>query len=103
MLASLLTSPSDKVVDLDVKRCPDEGNELVDQSGVEPLTSPVRVKQSPIPLPGQTPVFPLQTSTSAVINDHGFSPVRISSDDQMMTWFKDAAVAKGDLTKQKLH
>ncbi len=38
----LLTSRSDTVVDLDEKRRSEQEKELVDQRGVEPLTSPVR-------------------------------------------------------------
>ena len=65
----------------------------VDLRGVEPLTSPVREKQSPIHLPGETLNFPAQTPDSTVINYHELSPVRTSADDQMMTKLRQVAVA----------
>ena len=65
----------------------------VDLRGVEPLTSPVREKQSSIRLPAQTSDFPAQTADSTVINDHELPPVRTSDDDQMMTKLQQVAVA----------
>jgi hypothetical protein len=64
----------------------------VDLRGVEPLTSPVREKQSAIHLPAQTSDFPAQAMDPTVINDHELSPVRTSDDDQMMTKLQNVAV-----------
>ena len=65
----------------------------VDLRGVEPLTSPVREKQSSIRLPAQTSDFPAHTADSTFINDHELPPVRTSDDDQMMTKLQQVAVA----------
>jgi hypothetical protein len=73
---------------------------IVDLRGVEPLTSPVREKQSSIRLPAQTSDFPAQTADSTFINDHELSPVRTSDDDQMMTKLQHVAATHPHLNER---
>jgi hypothetical protein len=50
---------------------------VVDLRGVEPLTSPVREKQSAIRLPGQTSDFPAQTYLGTSATTWEFTPTAL--------------------------